>query len=79
MYSFRTNLVWIYPDGTKKLLIKLLVSLSTDHWYRFKQTPKIQGFMAVATAYIHPSLVEKIVPLQENTVLDKNSKKISYA
>lgn len=32
----------------------------------------IRGFMAVATAYIHPSLVEKIEPVQEETVLTKN-------
>jgi transcription antitermination factor NusG len=39
----------------------------------------IQGFMAVATAFIHPSLVEKIDPEQEKAVLNKNSKKINYA
>ncbi|MGV8093760.1 MAG: UpxY family transcription antiterminator [Mangrovibacterium sp.] len=39
----------------------------------------VQGFMAVATAYIHPSLVEKIVPQQEVTVLNKDSKKINHA
>ena len=33
-------MVWVYPKGTKKTGGKLLVSLLTDQWYRFKPTPK---------------------------------------
>lgn len=39
----------------------------------------IQGFMAVATAFIHPSLLEKIEPVREETFLNKNSQTKSYA
>ncbi len=39
----------------------------------------IQGFMAVATAFIHPALLERINTEEEKIMLENNSKKIDYA
>lgn len=80
--TFDEQLIWLdatttaYKRGDKVRITGGLFAGVEGELMRIKGDRRvvvaIQGFMAVATAYIHPSLVEKIDPVRQKTVLNKN-------